>query len=78
MLKFFMNRGLPKWRALFLAGSRKGWLKKSLSPQACESMNNKWFQEKGLLQISEYYCLNFKGTAQYESTLSGVRGQIGN
>jgi len=77
MLRFFRNQGLPKWRAMFLAGSRKGWMKKSLSPQACESMNNKWFQQKGLLQISEYYRLNFRGTAQYESTLSGVRGQVG-
>ncbi len=78
MLKFFMRQGLPKWRAMILAGSRKGWMKKSLSPQACESMNNKWFLEKGLLPISEYYRLNFRGTAQYESTLSGVRGQVGN
>lgn len=78
MLKFFVAQGIPKWRAIILAGSRKGWMKKSMSPQACESMNNEWFQEKGLLQISEYYRLNFRGTAQYESTLSGVRGQIGN
>lgn len=77
MLKFFVSRGLPKWRAILLAGSRKGWMRKSLSPQASESMNLQWFRDMGLIDMDAYYRLNFKGTAQYESTLSGVRGQVG-
>ena len=49
--KFLMKSGLPEWRAWLLAMSRKGWYRMSVSPQAAEAMNNKWFAEMGLIPL---------------------------
>ena len=49
--KFLIKSGLPEWRAWLLAMSRKGWYRMSISPQAAEAMNNKWFAEMGLIPL---------------------------
>ncbi|WP_245986516.1 hypothetical protein [Marinoscillum furvescens] len=73
--RFLVSLGLPKWRSVLLAASHKGWYRKAGSPQAHEGMNKAWFQTIGLFNLVEHYSLHFKETAQYESTLGGVRGQ---
>lgn len=73
--RFLVSLGLPKWRSILLAASHKGWYRKAGSPQAHEGMNKAWFQTIGLFNLVEHYSLHFKETAQYESTLGGVRGQ---
>lgn len=73
--RFLVSLGLPKWRSILLATSHKGWYRKAGSPQAHEGMNKDWFHKIGLFNLVEYYSLHFKETAQYESTLGGVRGQ---
>ena len=40
------------WRAWRLAMSRKGWCRRSGSPQAAEAMNNAWFAEMGLIPLA--------------------------
>ena len=49
--KFLIKSGVPEWRAWLLAMSRKGWYRKSASPQATEAMSNKWFAEMGLVPL---------------------------
>lgn len=73
--RFLVSCGLPKWRGLLLGSSHKGWYRKSGSPQANEAMSLSWFYQEGLFLPTDYYSRVFRETAQYESTLGGVRGQ---
>jgi RNA-directed DNA polymerase len=52
---FLQSLGVPEWRAWLLALSGKGWWRMSGSPQAQEAMNNAWFQEQGLVNLSHRY-----------------------
>jgi len=75
IIRFLCSCGVPKWRALLLASSGKGWYRLACSPPAHEAMNLVWFDNLGLFCLYTNYCLNFKETAQYVSrTLGGVRG----
>ena len=75
IVRFLKSLGVVEWRAWLLGLSGKGWYRKSGSPQAHEGMNNAWFDKIGLIDMAKYYRSNFEETAQYESTLGGVRGQ---
>lgn len=55
MIKFLTRLGVPRWRSILLAVSRKGWFRKSASPQAHEGMNVKWFTEIGLFSLNANY-----------------------
>lgn len=55
MIKFLTGLGVPKWRSILLAVSRKGWFRKSGSPQAHEGMNMKWFTGIGLFSLTTNY-----------------------
>mgnify|MGYP002652947514 CR=1 FL=1 len=73
--RFLVSCGIPKWRGLLLGCSHKGWFRKSGSPKANEAMSLAWFREVGLILPIDYYRHAFRETAQYESTLGGVRVQ---
>jgi group II intron reverse transcriptase/maturase len=76
IIRFFCSRGVPKWRALLVAASGKGWYRLACTPPAHEAMNLAWFEEIGLFCLYTNYCLTFKETAQYVTrTLGGVRGR---
>ena len=75
IVRFLKSVGVVEWRAWLLALSGKGWYRKSCSPQAHEGMNISWFSKIGLFDMASYYRSHFEETAQYESTLGGVRGR---
>jgi len=75
IIKFLTSLGVPKWRAILIGTSHKGWFRLAGSPPVSEGMNIEWFRMKGLVNLTDYYRLNFMETAQYESTLGGVRGR---
>ena len=75
IFRFLVKRGIVDWQAWLLALSRKGWYRKSSCPQAHQAMNQKGFDEIGLFNLEHNYCYQFKGTAVYVSTHSGVRGR---
>lgn len=75
VFRFLVKSGVAKWQAWILALSGKGWYRKSSCPQAHQAMNQRWFDEIGLFNLEQNYCYQFKGTAVYESTHSGVRGR---
>lgn len=52
---FLKERGVPEWRSWILALSGKGWWRMSGSPQAGEAMPIKWFDEQGLINLSQRY-----------------------
>lgn len=74
IVRFLERRGVPSWRAWLLALSGKGWYRLSGSPQSHEGMNTAWFEEIGLYNLTRNYRSLFNETAQYVSTLGGVRG----
>jgi RNA-directed DNA polymerase len=54
---FLMERGVPEWRSWILALSGKGWWRMSGTPQASEAMPIQWFQQVGLLNLTNRYLL---------------------
>ena len=55
--KFLMNLGVPANSAWNLARSGKGWWRLSKSIPAHHAMNNAWFDEKGLINLSKQRAL---------------------
>jgi len=55
MLRLLMKLDVPKKRAFTTATSRKGWWRKSATPACCEGLNNKWFDNQGLFNLSKVY-----------------------
>lgn len=55
IIRFLTGLGVPRWRGILLAASRKGWFRKSVSPQAHEGMNKKWFTGIGLFSLTANY-----------------------
>ena len=54
---FLMEQGVPEWRAWLLALSGKGWWRMSGTPQAHEAMPIQWFQQMGLINLTNRYLL---------------------
>jgi group II intron reverse transcriptase/maturase len=75
IFRFFRSRGVPDYRIWSIVGSGKSWYGRSSLHAAHEAMNTNWFMGIGLYSLSANYSSIFKETAQYESTLSGVRGR---
>ncbi len=49
---FLRSLGVPEWRAWILALSGKGWWRKALSYQATEAMTLAWFEDQGLVPLT--------------------------
>jgi group II intron reverse transcriptase/maturase len=75
IFRFLRSRGVPDYRIWPLVGSGKGWYGLACTHASHEAMNLGWFAEIGLFNLLVNYCSNFKETAQYVSTLGGVRGR---
>jgi RNA-directed DNA polymerase len=76
IVRFLRKLKVPEKQCWLMALSGKGWWRLSGTPQAHESMNNKWLNETGLFDlINNYLRLKFEETAVYVSTHGGVRGQ---
>lgn len=54
---FLMAQGVPEWRSWLLALSGKGWWRMAGSPQANEAMPIQWFQQIGLINLTNRYLL---------------------
>jgi RNA-directed DNA polymerase len=54
---FLMAQGAPEWRSWLLALSGKGWWRMAGSPQANEAMPIQWFQQIGLINLTNRYLL---------------------
>jgi RNA-directed DNA polymerase len=54
--RFLKKQGVENWQAWIIALSGKGWWRKSGSPQVHQAMNNFWFNEQNLFNLS----LNYK------------------
>ncbi len=52
---FLTSLGVPRKRVRSLGGSGRGWWCMAGSPPAAEGMNLRWFQELGLLSLTERY-----------------------
>jgi RNA-directed DNA polymerase len=65
IIKFLCSRGVPKWRALLVELSGKGWYKLACSPPVHEAMNLARFDDIGLFCLYTNYCFIFKETPQY-------------
>ncbi len=52
---FLQSLGVPHWRARNMAASGNGWWRKALSYQATEAMTLAWFQEQGLVPVTDRY-----------------------
>lgn len=50
--KFLKKRGVDTWQSWILALSGKGYWRKSGCPQAHQALNNKWFEEEGLYNLT--------------------------
>jgi RNA-directed DNA polymerase len=57
LLNFLYRSGVPKRRAWELAGSGRGWWRKSGCPQAHQAMSKAWFKTLGLVSLSERYAV---------------------
>ena len=53
--RFLHKLGVEKWHSWIIALSGKGWWRKSGSPQAHQAMNNLWFREQNLFNLSLNY-----------------------
>jgi RNA-directed DNA polymerase len=57
LLNFLHCLGVPKRSAWELAGSGRGWWRKSGCPQAHQAMSKAWFKTLGLVSLSERYAV---------------------
>jgi len=55
VVRFLMKNGVPEWNSWILALSGGGWWSKSRYPQANHAMSNEWFNEQGLVSLTERY-----------------------
>jgi RNA-directed DNA polymerase len=53
--RFLMQQGISRDRAYCLGGSGKGWWRLSRTPQAHQSMDKKWFELIGLVNLATRY-----------------------
>ncbi len=59
---FLKSRGVPACQGRLLAGSSRGWWRKSNSPQAATAMTLVWFNQQGLVSLAgRYLALQTKG-----------------
>lgn len=55
LVRFLKKQGIETWQAWIIALSGKGWWRKSASPQIHQAMNNSWFVEQNLFNLSLNY-----------------------
>ena len=55
IVRFLNKLGVPLKRAWTTATSRKGWWRNSATPACQEGMNIKWFEQIGLLNLTQHY-----------------------
>lgn len=78
--QFLKSRGVDTWQSWILALSGKGHWYKSGCPQSHQALNNKWFVEVGLYNLTFNYekLKQLRETAVCESRHGGVRGRGSN
>lgn len=55
LVRFLKKQGIETWQAWIAALSGKGWWRKSAIPQIHQAMNNSWFVEQNLFNLSLNY-----------------------
>lgn len=55
MVRFLKKLGVPAKRAWTTAASRVGWWRRSRTPAVSEGMNNEWFAQQGLYNLTKNY-----------------------
>lgn len=55
LVRFLKKQGIETWQAWIAALSGKGWWRKSAIPQIHRAMNNSWFEEQNLFNLSFNY-----------------------
>src|SRR5690606_3528876 len=55
LVRFLKNRGVPGYQSWIIALSGVGWWRKSGAPQIHQEMNNSWFIEQELFNLSLNY-----------------------
>jgi len=52
---WLQRQGVPKDRSWSTAASGKGWWRMAYTPAAQQAMSNQWFQEQGLINLTERF-----------------------
>jgi len=55
LVRFLKNRGVPNYQSWIIALSGIGWWRKSAAPQIHQAMDNLWFSEQELFNLSLKY-----------------------
>ena len=55
LVRFLKKQGIETWQAWIIALSGKSWWRKSAAPQIHQAMNNSWFEEQNLFNLSLNY-----------------------
>jgi len=55
LVRFFKKQGIETWQAWIITLSGKGWWRKSATPQIHRAINNAWFAEQNLFNLSLNY-----------------------
>lgn len=55
LVRFLKNRGVPSYQSWIIALSGVGWWRKSAAPQIHQAMDNSWFNEQELFNLSLNY-----------------------
>jgi group II intron reverse transcriptase/maturase len=55
LVRFLKNRGVPSYQSWIIALSGIGWWRKSAAPQIHQAMDNLWFSEQKLFNLSLKY-----------------------
>jgi len=55
LVRFLKKQGVETWQAWIIALSGKAWWRKSSAPQIHQAMNNSWFEEQNLFNLSLNY-----------------------
>lgn len=55
MASFLQQLGVPKNRSWTTAACGKGWWRMAQTPAASEAMSNQWFQNQGLVSLTDRY-----------------------
>ena len=60
LVRFLKKQGVETYQSWIIALSGRGWWRKSAAPQIHQAMNNFWFREQNLFNLSlNYEKLNY-------------------
>jgi hypothetical protein len=55
LVRFLKKHGIETYQSWIIALSGVGWWRKSAAPQIHQAMNNSWFREQSLFNLSFNY-----------------------